>query len=110
MTPPSALLDDVFPEVASLRIGLPDQGFLAAAYPALDLLFSSNRFVDVAVVSSMDKPRDAVLPGEAGQYAPSVLVDAAGKVVCDANVERAGVIGHDVDGVFCHATSFGRMS
>ena len=95
-------------QVIPLRIERLDQRDLLLSPPALDLLLPLDCITRAAEVLEVHKPLDAIPLRESGHQPLAMLRDAPGKVVRHADVQRARMIGHDVNEVALHATEIKR--
>src|SRR5277367_4239870 len=95
-------------KVSPIRIDALDQVELPSPLPFLELLFPSNRLVDIGVVLVPDEPCDRVFRGELRTVAAAMLKSARGEMVRHPNVKRPiAPTRHDVDAVaaFGHRSS-----
>src|SRR5215469_12342731 len=89
-------LHDALP-ILPARILALDQCNLLFSAPAFELLFAGDGIANVVETFPIHEPGAMVGAGEAVECPALVLTDAAVDVVGDADVERAGAAGEDVD-------------
>src|SRR6188508_1881998 len=68
-----------------------------------DVLLSLDRRYGSVIAFEMDQLLDSVLPGEPGNRALAVLIDAADKIIRHADIQRsARLVGQNIDKIVCH--------
>ena len=90
--------EQVFVQIAPMRIGLLDQAELPQAFPLLELLLTADRVTDVMERFVEDQPVHAMPPREARAQRGPVATDPLHQVAGDADVERTvALAAHNVD-------------
>jgi len=84
-------------EVIPTRIQGLDQGDFLGSPPFLDFLFTRDSRTDAGVRFEPDELGDIVFLRESGKDFFFVLADAVRKIAGHAEVEDAGLAGHEVD-------------
>jgi hypothetical protein len=94
----------VFGQIEPQEIRLLDQLNFLSSYPTFDPFFCQNGLSGFVKLLEPDEARGAVSARESA-VAELVLPNASLEVARDARVERAGVIGHDIDVIATHGIS-----
>lgn len=90
-------------EITPVRVRFLNERELSCAEPALHLFLSSNSISDLTVGLSVNEPVNPVLRCKSWNEMLTMFIDAAGEIACNAYVERAGSVSHDVHPVFGHS-------
>jgi hypothetical protein len=94
----------VFGQIEPQEIRLLDQLNFLSSYPTFDPFFCQNGLSGFVKFLEPDKTGGAVLASKAA-FTKLVLANSAFEVVRHPRVERAGVIGHDIDVIATHEIS-----
>ena len=85
------LLFPIVTQIQPSRVYLFDQCNFPVAAPTLEFLLTRNRVAYVAKVFKPNEPGQVIAFRKAIHFSVSMLVQTAGNVICNANVQRGAV-------------------
>ena len=85
------LLFPIVTQIQPSRVYLFDDGNFPVAAPTLEFLLTRNRIAYVAKVFKPNDPGQVIPFRKAIHFSVSMLVQTAGNVICNANVQRGAV-------------------